>query len=392
MDRRTFMQAVGAATGSVGLGGCLGDDEDPVPEIGDGPQRYDLPPYSGLTPAETQTGGGVVFLHLRLAVLGAVQRAAAAGRLPDGPLVEFPLTSIETVADAVETLSSYPFAAPLREAVIDAAGPLPEGAAFGTNGTVAPRNESVDGNTTTNETERRNETERENETESGIFTDVGTETGVLGADVTDLTLSGELLIFHGHFDRQLIADRYTEEFQQVDRQRGLWIYEGTGDRSGQAFAVADDMVVVPTENSSRTAAAETLLAHSLSGYINTLGRVVDDENGQWLFETTGPAALSLGVWGGDDPLGLVADSIGGGTEIPAQGPVFGSVDGFISALEVTVDNTGELSGLEGRFAGLFPESVPTEAELRSTLVSSGTAVDVVLDAPRAHLTTTFEES
>lgn len=382
MDRRSFMQAVGATTGSVALGGCLGDGEDPVPEIGTEIQRYDFPAYSTLTPAETQVGDGVVFLHLRLAVLGAVQQAATAGRLPDGPLVEFPLSGIETVTDAVETLSSYPFAVPLRQAVNNAAGPLPEGATFGTNGTVvATGNESVDENMTTNETE------------SGMYTGEGTETGILGIDVTDLTLTDELLVFHGSFDRQVIADLYTEGFQQVDQQRELQIYEGTGDRSGQAFAVAEDLFVVPTENSSRSTAAETLLAHSVSGYINTLGRIVDDEDGQWLFETTGPTALSLGVWGADNSLSLIADRVGVRTDtVDGLGPVFGSVDGFISALEVTLDTTGAVATVEGRFAGLFEESMPTEDELRTSLVSSGTAAETVLEAPRAHLTTEFEDA
>jgi len=395
MDRRSFMQAAGATTGAVALGGCLGDNEDSVPELGDGPQRYDLPAYSELTPAETQSGDGVVFLHLRLAVVGAVQRAATAGRLPDGPLVEFPLSGIETVADAVETLSSYPVAAPLRRAVIDAAGPLTDGTAFGANGTVAPDNERIDRNTTINETETENETENEtkNETNGGILSGESTETGTPGIGVTDLTLTDELVLFHGSFDRQVIADRYTEGFQQVDQQRGLRIYEGTGDRSGQAFAVAEDMLIIPTENSSRSSAAETLLAHSLSGYINTLDRVVDDEDGQWLFETTGPAALSLGVWGTDTPLSLTADRVGVRTDIvDGLGPVFGTVDGFISALAVTVDTTGTVSTLEGRFAGLFEESMPTEDELRTSLVSDETAAEIVLDAPRAHLTTTFEDA
>lgn len=382
------MQAVVAATGAAAVGGCLGDDGDRVPEIEDDLQRYDLPAYSQLTPAETQAGGGMMFLHLRLGVLRAVQRASTAGRLPDGPLAELPLSGVKPVAEAVETLSSYPFAAPVRQSVNSAAGSLPEQGTFSTNRTlVDPGNESVDGHTTANRTNGQNETE------SGILPVESTAEGVLGIEVTELTLADELLIFHGSFDRQVIADRYTEGFQQADQQRELTLYEGVGDHSGLGFAVGETMLVVPTENSSREPAAETLLAHGVSSYINTLGRIVDDEDGQWLFETTGPAALSLGVWGADDPLGLITDSVDDRTAIPnRRGPVFDSVDSFITALDVTADNTGELSTVAGRFAGLFDEAVPTEDELRNSLVDDETAVETVVDPPRAHLTTTFDDS
>lgn len=381
MDRRTFLRTAGVSTGSVALGGCLGDDSEPVPEIGDGPPQYTPPTYSEFTPAETHTGGGVVFLHLRLAVFRAVQRAAEDGRLPEGPLVELPLLSVERVPDAVETLSSYPFAAALRRAVTDAAG----GEDSANRTAVVDPLTAVGGNTTANETE----TDGENATIEESRQETAADS--LGATVTDLTLTDDLLIFHGSYDRQLVADRYTEGFQRVDTQRGVEIYEGTGDRSGLAFAVSEELLVVPTET-TRAEAAETLLAHTLSGYINGLGRVVDDKDGEWLFETTGSAALSIGVWGADDPLALSASSLG--VEIDTadgSGPVFGAVDGFISAVELTVDDGG-ISNLEARFAGLFSESVPTEAELKTSLVNSEIATDIVRNPPRIHVATSFDDA
>ncbi len=350
MDRRTFMRAAAAATGSVGLAGCLGDDDDPTPELGDGPPRYDLPPYSDLTPAETHTGEGVVVCHLRLSAFGPVQQALDPRQLPDEPIVGLPLSSIEPVVDAVETISSYPFAAPLRQAVNDAADHQADDGTV-TNYTIVETNETVDGPWTTNGT-ATNETTENGTVENGTTGNTTTETTAdgeieTGIEVTGLTLIDDLLLLDGNYDRSIFKNRYTAGFQQVDQQRGVAIYE---DGSGRAFAVGDDLLVVPTENDDRAASADTVLAHTLSGYINTLDRIVDDENGEWLFETTGPAAFSLGVWGADEPLARIGETVGT-TPSGTDDPVFDGVDAFLAGLEPRVDEGGTVRGAEARFAG-----------------------------------------
>jgi hypothetical protein len=402
MDRRTFMRAAAAATGSVGLAGCLSDDDDPTPELGDGPPRYDLPPYSELTPAETHTGEGVVVCHLRLSAFGPVQQALDAQRLPDEPVVGLPLSSIAPVVDAVETISSYPFAAPLRQAVNDAAVYRADDGTV-TNHTIVETNETVEGSWTTNGT-AANETGSGNRTTENGTVDNGTvENGTTGnttiettadgeietgIEVTWVTLTDDLLLFDGSYDRSIFENRYTAEFQQVDQQRSVAIYE---DGSGRAFAVGDDLLVVPTENADRAATGDTVLAHTLSGYINTLDRIVDDENGEWLFETTGPAALGLGVWGADDPLARIAEAVGT-TPSGTDDPVFDGVDAFIAGLEPTVDDTGSITGVETRFSGLFPTEVPTEDELQTGLASGADSTERHRNAPRAHLTALFGDT
>lgn len=396
MDRRTFMRATATATGSVGLAGCLDGDEDPTPVLEDGLSRYDFPPYSELAPAETHTGESVVVCHLRLSAYGPVQQAREARQLPDERAVELPVSSIEPVVSAVETISSYPFAVALRQAINDAAmhraddGTVTNHTVVETNGVVGePRttngtiaNETVENGTTGNASSTENatvETTVDGEIDSGI-------------DVTAVTLADELLVIHGNYDRSIVEDRYTAGFQQVDQQRGVAIYE---DGSGRAFAVGSDLLVVPTENTDRAATGDTVLAHTLSGYINTLDRIIDDENGEWLFETTGSSALSLGVWGADDPLARVAETVGTTLSETSSGsgdPVFDGVDEFIAGLEPRVDDTGTVMGVETRFSGLFPTEAPTEDELRTGLAGGSDSSETHRSAPRAHLTALFGDT
>ena len=409
MDRRTFLRGAGFAAGSAALTGCLGDNEELTPEFEDGPPRYALPPYSELTPAKTHTGGGVVVSHLRLPVLRAVQAANGSQRLPDEPVVALPLSTVDPIVAAVETLSTYPFAAGLRHAVNDAVGgPSSASAGPQSNRTlVAPGNRTLDGPRSTNRTVAENATTRnataenattrnatvsnttvDNETTENatVGTAASTELGA-GIEVDGITLADGVLLFDGRYDRSLFENRYGRGFQRVDELRGLAVYENG---SGQGFAIGEDLLVVPTETADREATATAVLAHTLSGYVTTLDRLVDADDGQWLFETTGPAAFSVGVWGADDPLGRVDTALGSAPE--ATGPVFGAVDGFMTALEPRVDQRGRLTGVETRFAGLFPAAVPTADELQTSLAGGVDESEVYRDAPRAHLTASFGDS
>ena len=404
MDRRTFMRVAAASTGSIALAGCLDDESEPRPGSGeDGPPQYDRPPYSELTPAETHTGDGVLVGHLRPSMVAAIRAARSSQRLPAEPVVELPLAAIEPILSAVETLSTYPFAAPLRRAVNAAAGGSSAGegstnrtlvdpiaGTVGTNRTArrADRNETVTNTTAENGSlepaSGGNGTVANATAESGSLDTSADDEAELGIEVDGITLADGVLLFQGRFDQVVFDSRYARGFQEVDDQRGLAIYENG---SGLGFAVGDGLLVVPIEREGRAASADTVLAHTLSGYVTTLDRMVDDEDGQWLFETTGPAAFSLGVWGADDPVERVADTIGTAPE--PTGPVFGAVEGFMTALEPTVDDSGAVTSVETRFAGLFPADLPTESELRSALAAGRENSEIYRNAPRAHLTASF---
>lgn len=385
MDRRTFLRTAAASTGSVAIGGCLDEDDEPISDLGDGPPQYDLPTHASWPPTESYRSDSVVFMQVTLSTVPAVRRAVDDGQIAaDQPLQRVPAYSMETVPNAIETVTSYPFAANLRQAVNEAVEAGDDDRATTNQTLVEPIYEPFDGNATT---ETTMETQPEMDNRTVVETDETTPVGSFGLEVTGVTLIDELLYFQGRFDTAVVSDRYTQGFQRVDEQRGIEIYEHD---SGLAFAVSDELLIVPTERDQRTVAPETILAHNLSRYINTVDRVVDDEDGRWLFETTGQTALSLGVWGTDDPVGRLADTVGE-TPVDDTDPVFGAVENMITALEVTVDESGGVAELEGRFAGLFGDSVPTKADLRSALASGAISEELFVDNPRAHLSASFGE-
>jgi len=406
MDRRTFLRTASGAGGTLAVAGCLGDGDDSgesISNIGEGPPTYSRPAYSAWPPAESHADGAVVAVSMRLDIAQGVQQALAAGRLPaDEPLVGLPAAGGAAIPEAVGTLTSYPFAAPLRRAINIAAGTDPTDAGITGNDTVIDpvdtsvagviEEPTVAGNETA--TAANGTTTAGNATiQDGNATAPATESqdtnvpvvDTLGIEVTEITLVDDLLVCHGSYDPTVIADRYTAGFEAVDQQRGVSIYEATD--GPLAFAVSDDVLVVPTERSTRETPAETVLAHGVSGYVTTVGRMVDDEDGRWLFESTGEAALAVAVWGTDDPRAAVA-SVDPDSRAVDGKSLLASADGLVSTLDVTTDEE-TVTGADGRFAGLFSTAAPTEDELQENFVGSGSDGEVFVDAERVHVMATF---
>jgi hypothetical protein len=381
MDRRTFIQSTAATTGTLTVAGCLGGDDDPVSEItsNEGPQRYERPPYSSWPPADSYDTGPVEFLHLTLAGLRAVDQLTDSDQFDTSqPLVGLPLSSTTTIPEAVDTLTSYPFADAIQTTVEAATGTTDETAPTTLDNATAENetteNETVDSNTTTNETVERS-------VEASEY---------LGIETTELTLTDELLLCHGSYDRTVFADRYAQGFEKVDQQRGVAIYEGRGDNEGLAFGVASGTLIVPVEDSSRQSAAETILAHTLSGYFSTIDRIVDDEDGSWLFETTGSPTLSYGIWETPNAVDHISQSDATIETPPTDDPVFGSVESFVSTVRLPVDGDETISEPEARFSGLFASnSVPSEEELRTGLVGDATPTEITIEETRVALNVSF---
>ncbi len=421
MNRRTLLQAVGA-TGSLVVAGCLETDADVTedPEANGGPVRYGRPAHSSWPPAHSYDNGSVVSYHLELSSLPAIRRAVSTGRLDStNPLVGLPLSGVDRISAAVESLSSYPFGAALRQAV-NAAGRVDDEYAD-ENATVVdpstepirPENESaadqrneteIDTNSTAtadnaNSTETADEhstnesnvtagtddqsagSELESEPESVTAADVGIE-------VDAVMLTDGLLVFEGSFDHSEIVDRFGWEFEHVDSQRGVSIYEGHSDAAGLAFGLTGTRLFVPTEDPNRAADGRRVLAHVLSGYISTLNRIVDEDDGQWLFETTGEGTLSVCIWEQPDTVEFLTDT-GVMVELSSEyEAIFGPLSSCISTLSVTADSQ-RLTAAEARFSGLFPADPPAEEELQSTLVVDADPQTVFSEPPRAHVTATF---
>ena len=432
MDRRTFLRTASGAGGTLAVAGCLGDGDDSgesISNIGEGPPKYGRPAYSAWPPAESHADGGIVAVSMRLDIAQGVQQALAAGRLPaDEPLVGLPAAGGVAIPEAVATLTRYPFAAPLRRAINVAAGTDPTDAGITGNDTVIEpvdnsvagviEEPTVAGNETVTAANGTTMAGNETATAANGTTTAGNETATatnrtttagnatiqdgnatateiqdtnvpvvdtLGIEVTEITLVDDLLVCHGSYDPIVIADRYTAGFEAVDQQRGVSIYEATD--GTLAFAVSDDVLVVPTERPTRETPAETVLAHGLSGYVTTVGRMVDDEDGRWLFESTGEAALAVAVWGTDDPLAAVA-SVDPDSRAVDGKSLIASADGLVSTLDVTTDEE-TVTGADGRFAGLFSTAAPTEDELQENFVGGGSDGEVFVDAEHVHVMATF---
>lgn len=422
MDRRTFLRGVVASTGSLAVAGCLGEDDESVADVDGGPPRYDLPGYSGWPPTESYDGDGVVFFHLGLARLPALRRAVDDGRLTaDQPSQALALSSLEAVPEAVETVESYPFAAALRRAINAGVGasddsrtatgstepdaedtettnetlvdPIDDG--FGANVTTNGSSNDTNPDTSTapdngTATGDENETSGRNQIGAGNRTETDEDDTVdVGMEVSDLTLTDGLLLVGGDVDPSVIANRYTRGFRRVDDQRGIEVYESEDD-SGRAFGVAEDLLVVPIEADGRRTPAETVFAHGMSRYVSGVDRVVDDEDGRWLFETTGGMALGVGVWDPDEPIGRLADTLGE-PPVEASGPVFGSVGSFVHGLDPVADDSGAIAEFETRFAGLFGDGAPTEDDLVSALAEDAAAEEAFVEEQRGYLTAVFDD-
>lgn len=418
MNRRTLLRTAGVA-GSLAVAGCLETDSDSAdePETDQAPVRHGRPAYSSWPPAESHDGGGVVSYHLELSSLQAIQQAVDADRLDSTQsVVGLPLSGIDPIVSAVESLSSYPFGTALQQAVNAAANPEDregngETVVDPSAESILPTNESaVDyANETDSNDIQASQTEvdngQSNETEVDDYstnssnvtaeTDGPTAesevepeeltTADIGIELDAVTLTDGLLVFEGSFDQTSIVDRFGTGFEQVDTQRGISIYEGRNDAAGLGFGLTGTRLFVPTEDAAGNADGERVLAHVLSGYISTLNRIVDEGDGEWLFETTGESALSVVVWELSNTEEFVAETTVSNGLSADEENLFSPLSSFVSTLSVTVEEH-QLTAAEARFSGLFPAGPPAENEFISALVDDTDPEMVYREPPRAHLT------
>lgn len=410
MNRRTLLGAAGVCC-ALGVAGCLDSEAETEAEAdpngSDPSPRYGRPTYSEWPPAEGLNGGGVLFAQLRLEEYPAIQRAIAEGRLDTShPVVGLGVDSIDRIGTAVETLSAYPFGDTLRQAVLaastpdgqladdlnqtlvdpasDALSPTNESAENGSTETEPVENDSIENDLTGNESAENDSIE----TETAVDDPEPLTAAELGIETDRVALIDDLLVFEGTFDQSAIIDQFGENFEQVDTLRGVSIYEGREELSGLAFALTGSRLLVAVAVDGRAVDGERILAHSLSGYISTVGRIVDDADGEWLFETTGPAALGVGFW--ETPVDNYLADTAVATDRPGVAAVFESVGSCLCAVE-RVDDTDRLPGFEARFSGLYPVGTPNEADLRSAFAGNVDPKSLSTDTSRAQVTATLSD-
>ncbi len=147
---------------------------------------------------------------------------------------------------------------------------------------------------------------------------------------------------------------------------------------------------------------EQLVNDALARNLGELDRLVDAEDGEWLFETTGDAQMVFGGWNMDDLMEAIepdeeleeeVDDAEPDTEPDVEdNPVFDHVESLVNNISYTVEG-GEMRDIEARFSGIYPDDqVPTEDDVREYLLGdSDVPHDVVIDGNRVHTTATFEE-
>lgn len=343
MERRNFIQTTIATASGITIAGCLGGDGrlsgNSGSETGPDFPTYDRPAYSAWPPAEPRTNDFVLFGHLNIRHL----HEASDDR--DDEIEEAP--TAENDEDVLLTLPGYGF-------MVTAFWFYLGLWSYPWDGTLGSENEP-----------------------DGMATEA-------------LTMTEGTFIFHGEYDPAVFVDEYAEGFEERD-VNGFTVFEGQagGDTDQLVYAVAEDAVVatIAPEDVEGHEDAVGILEEALTNRVDEVGRVVDEEDGRWLYETTGPADMVTGFWRVN---GLKEGDLQTGEEegnettedTPKiqENPVFNNVDSFISMLMVP-DSEGGVGGdsAAARFAALYPEGeVPSKDELREELMASDTTAELAI--------------
>lgn len=348
MERRNFIRAGLAMAGAAGVAGCLGDDGPGGLGGGSDYPSYDLPAYSGWPPAAVPSQDFVLFTHFNL-------------DLEDSGTFE-PPTPDQSTATPGEADESSLLAFPLVGAFVTLLA-----VAFGTWGYPW----------------------------SGRL---GSDDEPDGMDTHAITVTDGVLVFHGTYDPEVFADRYAEDFEERERD-AFTVFEGRsgGMAEDLAYAVSAEAVVVAYGGGDVEDPARRLEV-ALGNHIDEVDRVVDDEDGEWLFETTGPADAATGLWNID---GIEAEDLefGQGDAVDEEAeeiedsPVFEDVRSLVGMLALPASEGGVGGdGVALRFAALYPEGeVPSEEELRDEFAIGDAELYVTTSDDRAHVAVEVSE-
>jgi len=340
MKRRTLIQTGLLAAGSAAGAGCLGTGEtengatDSIP-------TQELPAYSEWIPA-TPSGSqdGVLFTRQNWETVNRLGNGAEDDEpldvIEDTPIIGLPLYGLQLSPLVIVGIAFYPFSDVI----------------------VPDEQEETDG--------------------------VETET---------MTWADSVVVFHGEYDVSVFEQQYADGFEASDVSNGFTLFEGVDEFTDElAFAVSEQTVIVgmqPGEEDEYAPAEE--VSATLERAEAERDRVVDQA--QWLFEATGDADMTLGVWDTEDLPARVdpeTDDSADEPEIDGENPVFGAAESVINTLSVEIQND-EIAQLTARFAGVYPDEVPSEAELRTHLVGEAELPhEIVRDGSQVYVAVTFE--
>lgn len=375
MKRRQFVTATLAAAGYTALAGC--SNEPAEAQDGDFPS-HDRPAYSAWVPATpyessaaNDTGEGVFFVHVDWEDINALEsqsQSESEGNATDSeqvvgsdignimaasPLIGTSLYGSIVTPAALLGIMYYPFA----NAVLP-----------------ADESEAVDGITT-----------------------------------RELTWVSNTVTFHGEYNPAVFNEQFSEGFERVEERDGFTVYHGTqGFIEGLSYAVSEDTLIAATHpEGSGTHDPVVVVGDALDRNLNKVDRVVDTDDGTWLFETTGDAPVIFGVWetgalapalnteaSGNESMSTAnntTESAPNPAAVIEGNPVFDTVESLVSNMHFEVDGS-EMSNIKARFAALYPDgTTPTEDEVREHLIrAEDVSQEITIDGNRLYATATFE--
>lgn len=225
-----------------------------------------------------------------------------------------------------------------------------------------------------------------------------------GMDTAAITMTEGVFIFQGEYDPDTFAAEYADEFDERT-VNGFTVFEGQpdGPTAQHAYAVSEEAVIAlnAPETMDDHDAAIALFDEAVTHRVEGGDRISDDEDGAWLFESTGDADIATGFWevGGlaTEHLDLEEEQDNNGDDEPDIGdtPVFGQADSLISTISgpETIDGVEEDLGA-ARFAALYPQGeVPSDDEIREGLTGDNeeAELEIVTGDDRVHVTFEGEE-
>ena len=221
-----------------------------------------------------------------------------------------------------------------------------------------------------------------------------------GIATTAMTWVDDALVFHGEFEPAVFDEWYAEDFELDEEREGFGVYVGDAAATdGLAYAVSEDALVVALTPDADAHTGEDAVTHLLDGFLGDADRVIDDEDGAWLFEATGEPSIALGAWELPDPENVL-DPDGpeeGALEAPAEGPeveanpAFDGVESLVNTIAFGTDDDPD--AVEAHYAGLYRnDAVPAEGDVRRHLVGGAFVPhDLAVEGNRVYARVTFED-
>ena len=229
-----------------------------------------------------------------------------------------------------------------------------------------------------------------------------------GIETTSVTWTIDTIVFHGTFEPDVFATEYADDFERVGERNEFEVYEGTDEfTEGLSYAVSPETLLVGFQREDAADPAHStefvgadVVDRALEEYDAETGRMIDEDAGEWLFDSTGGAQMAFGGWQIEDlrealePQDATAEDGGGPTaQIDlADHPIFAPVESLVNTIRFDVE-AETMGAVEARFSGLYPDdAVPDVAEIETHLIGDASAPhEIVIDDDRVHARAAFDD-